>query len=321
MPPKNIVVTGLVRSGTSWIGKMISLDDSLSHTFEPFHFNHRKIYGVYKIPTLYLYLNKNDEELNKYIQDVFSHKYYYLDEILHSKSFKKFIRKLIYTIPEHLKKSILNKNALIKDPYLFFLGEYLQRNVENLKMIYTIRRPEGFVYSFLRHETWDRHPICDSLLKQPALIEDFKLGNYRDDLGKFANYELSLKANGENKIIEKEVRLKRACLICSFFARVYSKLKSKYKDEWIFLKYEEVATNPLDEFEKIYIELDLEFSEKIKNQINEFTTSNKTKSKYIVDLKRNSKDLAFYWEKKLSESEKEEIRRLTKFEYNMVYEK
>lgn len=320
MATKNILVTGLVRSGTSWIGKMISLADSLCLTFEPFHVNHKKIYGNYKIPCHFPYLTENNEEFNKYARNVFSHKYSYAAELLNSYSRKNFKRTLFHTIPKYFKKSLTCKNSLIKDPFSFFLSEYLFQYVQDLNVILTIRRPEGFVYSFLRHEIWDRHFICNSLLKQPDLIRDYSLESYAESLKIFADHELRLKENRQTKMLDEQVRLERACLIWCVFANVYSQFKAKYEGEWIFIKYEEIAVNPLNEFEKIYSKLGLNYSEKVQKQIQEYTTNNKTDSKFVIDLKRNSEELAFYWESKLSENEKAEIYKLTNLEYNLIYE-
>jgi phage I-like protein len=95
---------------------------------------------------------------------------------------------------------------------------------------------------------------------------------------------------------------------------VYEKaheLSQKYPD-WIFIKHEDISTNPQEEFRTLFDKLGLDYSQKVEAKVNELTNAkNKADSgkERIHSLHRKSKDVAELWKKRLT---KEEIAYVTK---------
>src|SRR5919108_4908223 len=105
--PKGIFLTGIYRSGTSWISHIISQAEGISYWREPFN----PSCGICKRQQ-YLYLTeKSDDQYYK----MFTNKF--------------FKGQFVGTIPDHVKTSqwykILNSRTFIKDPTGAFLLDWM----------------------------------------------------------------------------------------------------------------------------------------------------------------------------------------------------
>lgn len=316
----NIIVTGLVRFGTSWIGEMLSLEQGRIQYFEPYHPEHPKIFGDYNSNYYFLYQKNKDDNLNKYTHNLIHRKYSFFNEFTSISSIKDAGRFFIKTAPHYLDASKEEGKVLIKDPYAFFLLEYLSE-YNSFKNVVIMRKPEAFVYSFLRNCSWDRHKICYSLVEQNDLLNRWNLLEFYDELYKFSRYELEVKSENLIKIEDETIRLERASLIWKIFARVYIEMREQYGHQWEFIKYEDFAINPIEEFRKLYKKLGLNFTKDVENEIYQHSYGGKVNSEKIVDLKRNSKDLIDVWKTKLTTNQKNVIEKITAPEYNKIYGK
>jgi len=294
-----ILVTGLVRSGTSWIGKMLSLNKSTIHYFEPFHPDHRNIFGEHKIDYYFLNSEKDDAGLKGYINSLMDRKYRYLLEFNSIKNVKDLGRYVLKTVPKFINYSHCKDTILIKDPYAFFLSEFLYKDY-NFNNLMIIRNPFAFVYSFTRHYSWDRHKICFSILNQKSVIENWNLFEYIEDLERYAKIEEQVKSRGLIKIFDEQIRIERASLIWKIFANVYIQLRKIYNSEWLFVKYEDIALNPLKHFEMLYKNLNLDYNPSIEKKINSYCQNNRIGTTKLLDLKRNSIELIDNWKNYLS---------------------
>ena len=316
----NIIVTGLVRFGTSWIGEMLSLETGRIQYFEPYHPGHRKIFGEYYSKYYFLYQKNKNDKLNQYTDNLINRKYSFFDEFFSIRNIKDTGRFFIKTLPHYLNATRQEGKILIKDPYAFFLLEYLSKNF-NFKNVVIIRQPGAFVYSFLRNYSWDRHKICNSLVEQYDLLERWNLLEFYEELKEYSQYEIEVKEKLLIKIENEDIRLRRASLIWKIFANVYLKMQKEYGDQWIFIKYEDFALNPIKEFKKLYAILGLNFTSAIENEIYKHSYGEKVSTEKFVDLTRNSKELVESWKKKLTLDQINIIKNITSDEYNKIYGK
>ena len=79
--------------------------------------------------------------------------------------------------------------------------------------------------------------------------------------------------------------------------------KSKYGNDWYFVKHEDLSTDPIVEFNKMFSKIGLTFDADVENYINETT-----KSKKQSNLKRNSIENIKTWKKRLSNDEIQRIK-------------
>ena len=214
---KNILVTGIHRSGSTWLGRMLSLGQGMLYINEPFNVAD----WAYKLDGLAHYYYT-------YIPDLDEKKAYEaFNKVLNNKTRKVFAKKeLEFWIP------VLRKGRkLIKDPIAALSSEWLYQNFD-LDILVLVRHPAAYVSS-LKRMNWN-FPF-DHLLKQKKLMSQ----------------ELSpLRAEIQNV---GEDFIERAALSwkCIYF------VLSNYiqRNNWLYKLHEDLSINPIDEFNNLYTEL------------------------------------------------------------------
>ena len=163
-----ILVTGSHRSGTTWVGKMLSADVDTAYVSEPLNVLHRR--GIFRTPVKYWYTYINQENENEYLpafHELFDFQYHLWLEIKSLRSIKDFLRmgrdfRIFYDGNTH------GQRALIKDPFALFSSAWFAEKL-NCQIVITVRHPAGFASS-LKRLGWnfDFH----NLLNQPLLMRD-----------------------------------------------------------------------------------------------------------------------------------------------------
>ena len=87
----------------------------------------------------------------------------------------------------------------------------------------------------------------------------------------------------------------------------------KEHPDWIFLRHEDISQDPVAGFQMLFKSLDLEFTEKAKSVINNYSGSENPSDTFAPvgsedTLKRDSKSNIFNWKNRLSGSQIDEIR-------------
>jgi len=77
--------------------------------------------------------------------------------------------------------------------------------------------------------------------------------------------------------------------------------------EWSFIKYENLANNPIEELSEIYNYLELDYTNEIQEKIKIYTRLSQNKTLLYKKMIRNSSSNIFYWKNYLSEEEIDEI--------------
>ena len=129
----------------------------------------------------------------------------------------------------------------------------------------------------------------------------------RDYLGPFEE-EINAYAKTKQDIIDQAILLWK---IVYFTIHLY---QQKYK-KWIYLRHEDLSSNPLTEFRKVFSRLDIDFDNSVRKCIDVYCSgtnaSDTTKRGLLLQssraIKRNSKKNIVNWKKRLSEAEIEYI--------------
>jgi hypothetical protein len=302
---KPILVTGSHRSGSTWVGKTISYSDEVYYIHEPFNILSEIVdYGIsgVRFPYWYFYISDyNGESYHNQIKKMFELKYNYLEKIKHIRS-----KRDVYTLKRiyELKKAKRNlSRPLIKDPLALFSSEWLYKQFD-LDIIIMIRHPAAFVGS-LKAINWS-HPF-DHFLKQPQLMNDH-LSEFKEEIEDFANNEKSI--------------IDQGILIWLITHSYIKKLKERYSD-WLFVRHEDVSIDPINEFKKIFSHLKLEFTDKIRENIKEFSGKSNQAEVFSTDLdtmiKRDSNAVINSWKKRLTSNEISYIREKVSYLSNEFY--
>lgn len=287
---KPILVTGSHRSGSTWVGKVISASPSVIYIHEPFNLSHEPGLCTAKFDYWFTYISDENQHL-------------YYDQLKKTMLLKysviegmKEIRSLndAKTISKNYARFFLyrhrNARPLIKDPIAFFSAEWLSKTFD-MNVLILIRHPAAFASS-LKRLNWT-HPFSH-FLQQPLLMKDY-LYPFEEEIKKFAEKE--------HDIIDQSI------LLWKIVHYLIIKYKDAHKD-WIFLRHEDISMNPAIVFQDVFEKLDLEFTESVRMYIQESSNfSNPSEApKDGSSLKRDSRSNIWNWKSRLTESEIERIR-------------
>jgi hypothetical protein len=199
-------------------------------------------------------------------------------------------------LPEYLKFSrqrLIGSTALIKDPMAFFSAEWLAERFD-MNVVIVIRHPAAFVSSVKKLD-W-HHPMSH-FLEQPALMRE-RLYPFGEQIREFASREHDL--------------IDQAILLWKLIHHTVIRYQEVHKN-WIFVRHEDISRNSVEEFRELYDRLGLEFSDKVRNVIENFSSPvNPSESNAIIGseatLRRNSASNIWNWKSRLTHSEIQRIR-------------
>ncbi len=279
-----IYITGCPRSGTTWVGKVMGLDQTLGYIHEPFNQDHNLGRLPRHLPENYYYLtSKNDREIQPWINGLLRYKYYPFKGVVnnrgirekgaHIKEWMRFIR---------YRKD--NKRPLIKDPVGIFSTPWFAREYNVLPII-LIRHPAAVISSFLRLN-WNIR--FDGFVNQPSLIKDW-----------MSEFESEL----THTFDQSQSPIARGVLLWKLVYSTVEKYQSKYKN-WMFVRHEDLSREPLEEFRKLYHYAGLNFNDDIQSKIYEMTEgttqSEVPSNANAMYIKVNSRQNIYNWKKRLN---------------------
>lgn len=304
---KPILVTGSHRSGSTWIGKMLSLSDSVGYIQEPFHLYHPLGINATEFDYWYQYICKeNDKQYNfsGNFKDTLNFKYKLSNNFKCINSGRDVLR-MIWEYGYFTKARLLSRRPLVKDPLAFFSVEYLADNFD-MDVVIIIRHPAAFTAS-LKSAGWE-FPI-DHLLKQNLLL-DKHLGGFKEDFIEYTK--------------EKKSLVDQAALFWNAIYKVALDFQER-NNNFIFIKHEDVSLDPVGNFRTLYEKLDLDFSKEIEGKI-EQTSKRGKKTLHnrlgliATNINRDSAYNVKAWKNKLTADEifrvKEKTSDIAKFFYS-----
>ncbi|MFQ5889927.1 MAG: sulfotransferase [Gemmatimonadota bacterium] len=286
-----IFVTGAPRSGTTFVGRLLSAPLSVDYIHEPFNPD----CGIPGIDRRFLYLRRGSEEaerLRATIAAIFRYDFrlrtgYYPND----PRLRRLVKRLVGSRgPFHLRLAKLNpfhRAAVIKDPIGCLLAAYLADEYR-IKPVILVRHPVAFVASVLRLG-WrlSLEPIRD----QPHLVED----HFADD-GAF------LEARRENPV-EQAAALWRAL-------NKVLLAQAEAHPGWELLRHEDVSREPVKQLRRLYERHGLSWSMRVEKRIRARTGSHnpvEAKGGRVQDFRRDSTGL---FERRLRMLEREKRRRV-----------
>lgn len=294
MTQKPILVTGLNRSGTTWVGKILASSKEVFYVEEPFNYQLRRR-NVIPCPFEAHYHSVTEEEaalVRKYLSYRMGQFYpWWLDfkSCSTSQNLLKASARWLLTQYRLIKKI----RPLIKDPIAILSAEWLYKEFD-LDVIILIRNPLAYVSSIKRLQ-WPMGPHM--FLRQPALMNDY--------LSPLA-VEIEAQSKKENDLMGD------AILAWKVFSHVISIYQTQYPN-WLVLRHEDLSLDPFNQFQAIFDKLSLLFSERQRQIIDEFcNASNPAEANnQIHQLKRNSKANIENWKNRLTASEINRVREQT----------
>ncbi|MEL6929627.1 MAG: hypothetical protein AAFO95_13445 [Cyanobacteria bacterium J06600_6] len=273
-----VYVTGVPRSGTTFVGKILSIPLKVDYIHEPFNPQCGMIgmerWYPYIRPTIDTDEMKCFHELTKKIfsYDLNFKKYVPRNDPWHRQAIKRAVGSRGEFYLRLAKPNPFHTAAIIKDPIGNLLTEYLHHNFQ-VKPVIVIKHPLSFIASLKRVNWWIQTSWITE--NQPYLVEDY----FNQELN-FVNRKYATLLEGS----------------AAYWRATYKVLleQAEKHPEWQVITLEELSQEPVESFHRLYNNLGLPWSDRVSNKIKKLTVGNRSaqaKSGLVQDFKRNSADI------------------------------
>jgi hypothetical protein len=298
-----ILVTGAHRSGTTWVGRMLSLSPGIGYISEPLNRWHRP--GVMRAPVQHWYTYicaDNEAEYLPALQETVQFNYHAWEELRSLRSLKDILR-MGRDGSIFLRGRVFQQRALLKDPFAVFSARWFAQRLGS-QVVIIVRHPAAFVSSLVRLE-WP-FDVSD-LLNQSLLMRDW-LAPFR--------------ARMEEMLAMPQDIIGRNCLLWTMIYHVVNCLKSQFP-EFSIVRHEDLSLDPIQEYRDIFAALGIDFTHSIQEAIlNSSSTQNpkEVSQKDIYSVHLDSRANLDNWKNRLEKWEIDRIRELTQDVAHLYYD-
>lgn len=274
---KPIFITGTHRSGTTWFAKMLA-DPGLWYVHEPFNPNK----GHWKESFTYAGPSKREESVDTYMANILNAGY---RDTAHYPGTDHWL------MPLRVMRPVVRR-IMIKDPLACLLTGYLTRYFE-LETRVLFRHPAGFTSSILRLG-WPIGKFLQQFLQCDALMSEhldpyrslLKAHKHNDNAASAAVFQGALNTVQWNQILQNPA--------IGYYV------------------FEDLCREPIKEFERIYHDLGLPYSEETRQRhVALCTKGSQDPGDYKTHaVARNSYAMAESWKYQLTTEQVVDIRRV-----------
>jgi Sulfotransferase family len=237
-----ILITGMARSGGSWVSRMVAASGELVHINEPFNRRHPPglTPGVLRVPPprAYQYVGPHNEaEHVAGFRDMLRLRYNVGAELKANRGAYDLAKMAKYVAAfSHGRARGLR--PLVDDPYMVFAAEWMAERLD-CQVVMLVRHPAGVISSLTRIGTGWSDNLPD-IAAQPELVRAY-LAPYADELERAAHEPLD--PIGHGALLWR--------LVHAGIARQVER-----NPRFIVIRYEDLAADPLAGFQALYGRLD-----------------------------------------------------------------
>lgn len=283
---KPVVICGLHRSGTTYVGRILSLADSTYVLHEPFN----PVWGLEYAPSTYTYWTKDNT--NSDADEIVCKAMAFYGKFVKPTSNKRGLQKIRYKVlggKQHLQWNALKlkkflgmppENIVWKDPFCTFMVDYLTR-ICKIKTVVMVRHPCAH-YSSVDKQNW--HFDIGNLTGQQKLINDF---------GKGIPEGYWEKAKNDNLV--------SIALLWKLMSRMLASVSEK-NDNLLLVRHEDLCLDPENEIHRICMHIGMDFTSPMTNYIKVTSQgpSAEAPAGQVHGFQRDSRALINIWRKNLS---------------------
>lgn len=294
MLKRPILVTGIHRSGTTWVGKMLTAGSQLAYISEPLNKLHRP--GVMRAPVKfwYTYINqKNEDEYLPALRETLRFRYHAWLELKSLRSFKDTGR-MARDASIFLRGWWTGQRPLLKDPFAVFSALWFAQRLD-CQVVITVRHPAAFASS-LKRLNWPFD--FQDLLDQPLLMDDW-LEPFRAAMEAMLNSPQDV--------------LSQAALLWRMFYQVAVQF-CRQRPDFILVRHEDLSASPVEGFRALYERLSLDFSPRVEQAILASSSAENPKElsrRAVHSVRLDSQANLNNWKRRLDQDEVRRIRSLT----------
>lgn len=256
-----LLVTGLPRSGTSWVGKMLAASGELVYINEPLNPSHPpgRSRGVLNADVTHQFqyiCDDNDGPWQRAFGDTLRLRFHPLAEFRQNRGRRDIVR-AGRNMASFLAGRARERRPLLDDPYALFSTRWLVERFGATAVV-LVREPVSFVASWERLR-WTVY--FDQLLEQQLLVRD----QLRPDVGALRDLV------GSADTVAKNATLWRAAY--------------RVVDRWrdlsgvLIIRYEDLAADPQNAFRELYERCGLRWGDQAAATVRAATTSSRSTSR------------------------------------------
>jgi len=250
-----ILLTGMHRSGGSWVAKMIEGGGGVVHVNEPFNRRHPPglTPGILHVPPPLAYQHvgeHNEAEHLDGFRNMLELRYDLVAELRTNHGVYDLAKAAKYLTAFTYGRA-RGMRTLIDDPYQVFAAEWLADRLD-CRVVLLVRHPAGIVSSLKRIGPGWADNLPD-IAAQPELIGRY-LREYIDDIVRAAHEPLEPVGHG-------------ALLWLLIHSAIAQQLDRH--PEFVLVRYEDLAMDPENGFRELYAQLDLPWTDRAEKTVRE----------------------------------------------------
>jgi hypothetical protein len=291
-----ILVTGSIRSGTTWVGRTMGTAPGVAVIHEPFNKDHPIGVFAQRWSTQYTYLTEGRAEAkdaHRAMGDTLGHRYRAFPHLRNPEGLLRALGMLRDLPRFQYRRHFSRPRTVVKDPIALFSAEWLADRFD-MDVVIMVRHPGAFAWSYQRIAEPNRFA---DLLRQQALMEG--------PLAQFA------------EPVERAARTADPIYQAAILWRIVYATVAGYQDrhpDWVMIRQEDLSADPLREFADLFARLGLAFTEGTKRFIARTSSPlnpAEAPGGKLHHIRRNSRQSVDVWQKRLSSGDIERLRHLT----------
>jgi hypothetical protein len=301
-----IVVTGMARSGTSWVGKLLEASGELTYINEPLNPDHPpgRSPGVLdaSVERHYQYIAEHNEDGWLAAFDETLHLRYHVGAELRRNRSPYDLARMVKYATSFRAGRLLGRRPLLDDPYALLASEWLAERL-GCRVVVVVRDPAAMVASW-KKLGWTTD--LGELLHQPALMRDW-LEPFRTEIEAVA-------ATPGDLVGRVGMLWRQLYLVAAEYERRCPAVR--------IVRYEDLAADPVPSFAGLYAALGLGFDRRAEAAVVRSTTGGTQRKAHRWSLSRNglsktgfrpmdSRSNLAAWRRQLGADEVARVRTLT----------
>ena len=297
-----IVVTGSHRSGTTWVGRMLSVSGEAGYIHEPLNPVRRPSWMKHPVPYWYLYITEDNEHLYRSdIERVMRFRYPAANLVRVRRPAQ--VGMVASDVMRSVSPRVSGARPLLKDPFALFSAPWFEARY-GADVVITVRNPVAFVGSIKRLNWQFRFK---TLLGQGALMRD-RLQPFEADMRRCRD--------GAADVVEQGIVLWNA------LHHVIDRMRHEHPG-WSVVRHEDLARDPLSGFRALYAACGLTWTPDVEGQVASFSSA-ETGAELPMwrhgSVKRDSAAQTSTWRARLTDDEVDRVVRGTAEIARLFYE-
>ena len=292
LPGRPILVTGIPRSGTTWVGRVLCAGQGAGYVNEPF--NLATSPGTMRVPVDHWYPHvtaENEAEIVPALGPLLRFEYPLGRELPRCRTYNDVLHTLSWW-----RNSVRSRGRrpLVKEPHAVFSVEWFARRLGS-DVVVTVRNPAAVVSSWKRLG-WDFD--FANLLEQPALVRDL-LGPFRADM--------------ERALEPSRDLVDRVALLWHVVYRTVVGYRDRFPGFHI-VRQEDLSRNPAEGYRALYAALGLPLTREAEIAIAAASSADNPKETTVDkphETRLDSRANLMSWKQRLSDDEVDRVRNAT----------